>query len=111
MEYMGEENKNLLLSSTCVDYKAQRIPRKHFYLVQRIYINFDINYGSTLTTPMLANGNMDKMDNMEQVTKALEEEVKKRARELAIAEDFEDCERELRDVWLQLGKVIHPLGP
>ena len=45
----------------------------------------------------------------EQAAKVLEEETKKRAREVAITEEFEDCERELQTLWMELGKVINPL--
>ncbi|KAF9189661.1 hypothetical protein BGZ51_009390 [Haplosporangium sp. Z 767] len=46
----------------------------------------------------------------QQATKVQKEEMKKRTRELVIAEDFEDCERELRSAWMELGKFIHPEG-
>ncbi|KAF9185406.1 hypothetical protein BGZ50_003076 [Haplosporangium sp. Z 11] len=87
-------------------------------LVQRIYIDLVINYDSALSAPTPANENTD-MENMEstnelglrrediispqlilqlqavrvrqQAAKVQEEEMKKRTRELAIAEDFEDC--------------------
>ena len=46
----------------------------------------------------------------EEAAKVQREETKKRAREVAVAEEFDDCEKELRTLWVEIGKVINPLG-
>ncbi|KAF9981728.1 hypothetical protein BGZ75_006917 [Mortierella antarctica] len=114
--FAADTQKFLLLSCSYTDFEKHRILCKHLYLVHRIYRHFAINYVRPVTdekdkvheedaaefglqlediiSPRLALQLQQRAQ--EELAKVQEEEIKKRAREVAIAEEFEECEKELK---------------
>lgn len=115
--------KSHILSCTCPDQTRHKLPCKHMYLVSRIYEDLNVRIRGG---PMRANpdrtqetGGIDErfMPSPEsvisshllqqlQAARAKDMEEKKRRREEATAQAFKECEKELMDLWKEVGGIV-----
>ncbi|KAF9364247.1 hypothetical protein BGX34_002118 [Mortierella sp. NVP85] len=121
MEYTVDVDleRSLLLSCSCADHITHRIPCKHMYLVTFL----DVGHRAG---PMYANPKREEKTNIDakfrlppesvisphllrqlEAERTKEREQKKRMRDEATAQAFENCQSESQDLWKRLGRVVY----